>query len=872
MGKSSVANGAVRHLHLKSGYSLGDLAVLSGAIRDLHRAYPGHFRTSIETALPDLWRHHPLITPFMPGSEIIDCSPVMVDRRGERKIHYIEACLELLNERIGTQARLTEIRGDLHLSNEEKNWYSDVWTLCGREIPYWIICPGGKFDIPIKWWDHRRCQEVVDYFRGKIQFVQAGWWGNHHPALDGVIDLRGRTQIRDLLHLMYTADGVLCGVTSLMHLAAAVPLQRGRRREAVIIGGAREPASWEAYPRHEFISTEEQVECAHCWRNRVRPLPDGRNQRALECPAVQNDLPRCMDLITSRDVIERFEKLEREDRLRMLPRRFYSFAAKAREAAARKNRYERDNVTMLNAAAKAEEFIRGIRPYPAGRFAGRGIVLCSGGVKYFTNAWVCIRMLRQHGCGLPVEVWHLGRKEMDRRMEALLAPLGVRCVNARQMMNRHPMRNPLGWELKSYALLHTRFREILFLDSDNVAVRNPEPLFETPEYLRTGAIFWPDYRRLGRRRPIWKFCGVPYRDEPEFESGQMVIDKERCWRALNLAFWYNDHSEFFYQHVHGDKETFHMAWRKLDLPYAMPTRPIHPLEGTMCQHDFSGRILFQHRNLRKWQFFGENPRIAGFQFEEDCLRHLEELRRAWNGRIRGRLETVQKYGFHSRPDTSDHAIFTNVALQNEYALPKRLPAGGTVIDVGAHIGSFSALASGLGSRRVLAFEPDACNYEMARLNLAKSPGVKARRAAVLDRRSRVKCQAYPADREEQNTGGGEVFECGAEEAGGVEAIPLDDVLRKEGRVLLIKLDCEGSEWPILLHSNELGRAKTICGEYHEREVHPLCPEIAGRLDRALLRQALKRHFKHVRTQPDPRHRGLGKFWASHELFPAGQEV
>src|SRR3546814_16518276 len=51
------------------------------------------------------------------------------------------------------------------------------------------------------------------------------------------------------------------------------------------------------------------------------------------------------------------------------------------------------------------------------------------------------------------------------------------------------------------------------------------------------------------------------------------------WRALNLAWWYNDHSEFFYRHIHGDKDTFHLAWRRARTPYAMPPFPIESLEG-----------------------------------------------------------------------------------------------------------------------------------------------------------------------------------------------------------------------------------------------------------------------------------------------------
>lgn len=259
---------------------------------------------------------------------------------------------------------------------------------------------------------------------------------------------------------------------------------------------------------------------------------------------------------------------------------------------------------------------------------GRGVVVCAGGVRYFPCAWVCIQMLRAQGCNLPVELWHLNPGEMNEAMRRMVEPLGVSCVNAEEVRKSHPARILKGWELKAYALLHSSFREVLLLDADNVPVVDPSFLFETPQFAETGAIFWPDYERLSPRRRIWKLAGVPYRDEPEFESGQIVLDKQRCFRPLSLAMWFNEYSDFWYRHIHGDKETFHIAWRRLDAPYAMPATPINPLEATMCQHDFTGRRIFQHRNLAKWRFAG-NRRIEGFLQEERCLHFLEQLEPHW---------------------------------------------------------------------------------------------------------------------------------------------------------------------------------------------------------------------------------------------------
>lgn len=51
----------------------------------------------------------------------------------------------------------------------------------------------------------------------------------------------------------------------------------------------------------------------------------------------------------------------------------------------------------------------------------------------------------------------------------------------------------------------------------------------------------------------------------------------------------------------------------------------------MCQHDFEGRRIFQHRNMDKWELDGSNRRVPDFQLEAECRRFLLELASQWNG-------------------------------------------------------------------------------------------------------------------------------------------------------------------------------------------------------------------------------------------------
>jgi hypothetical protein len=272
--------------------------------------------------------------------------------------------------------------------------------------------------------------------------------------------------------------------------------------------------------------------------------------------------------------------------------------------------------------------------FPAERFEGRGIVICAGGARLFTCAWVCIALVRgKLGCTLPIEVWHLGPQEMGPAMRSLLEELGAQPVDAFEVAKRHQVQCLGGWELKAYAMMHSRFREVLFLDADNVPVKDPSCLFDRSEFRETGAVFWPDIVRLARTNAIWAASGLPYFEGASLESGQMLLDKSRCWRALSLAHWINQHSDEFYEILYGDKDTFLIAWLLLGQPFHLVRHKPRLLDFTLCQRDLDGSVLFQHRSNAKWILRGSNPHVEGFRFEDECLELLRKLRGLWDGRV-----------------------------------------------------------------------------------------------------------------------------------------------------------------------------------------------------------------------------------------------
>jgi FkbM family methyltransferase len=239
--------------------------------------------------------------------------------------------------------------------------------------------------------------------------------------------------------------------------------------------------------------------------------------------------------------------------------------------------------------------------------------------------------------------------------------------------------------------------------------------------------------------------------------------------------------------------------------------------------------------------------------------------------------------FRFRPGTSDEEIFRNVIEHNEYRLPDRFPTGAIIIDIGAHIGSFAYAVSRRGAQRVYSFEADPDNHRLADENLRRfAPNVQLRHAAVWRSDVRIDHLTISTCPEPTNTGWREVF--GDAGAARVPAIPLDEIIREvtndgRRRIHLLKIDCEGSEFPILMTSQLLHLVDRMVGEWHEIQTEanpepiPAVARVAGveRFGREELCQAIERFGFEFWSRHYPPSR-LGLFEARrspHATAPTG---
>lgn len=274
-----------------------------------------------------------------------------------------------------------------------------------------------------------------------------------------------------------------------------------------------------------------------------------------------------------------------------------------------------------------------------GKWAGRGAVVCGGG-KYFASAYVVCRVLRHVGWAHPIQLWHLPEETLAPWQAKALADLDVEPVNAGDVQKRHPVRILAGWELKPFAVLHAPFAEVLYLDADSYPVRNPDYLFDLDACKRTGAIFTPDSARFDLKATQWRFFGVEQRRELSFESGQFVVNKAVWWKALRLAMHWCEWSDLVFRVIYGDKDTFHIAARKLGLNYAISERRPGGGRWGLLQHDPNGDPLWVHRIHAKFVLPGESKAFISAQqggasnlpLADVCQRALGDLKAMRDGK------------------------------------------------------------------------------------------------------------------------------------------------------------------------------------------------------------------------------------------------
>jgi FkbM family methyltransferase len=187
-------------------------------------------------------------------------------------------------------------------------------------------------------------------------------------------------------------------------------------------------------------------------------------------------------------------------------------------------------------------------------------------------------------------------------------------------------------------------------------------------------------------------------------------------------------------------------------------------------------------------------------------------------------------GHSLKIEVPDHFfyVFKEIFMEDFYEMDKLLqhvPENAVIVDVGANVGFFSFLMAGKRKNaRIYSYEPMENNLELFNSNLDRNTGsrsiIKAERKAVTGKKTEFVKLFF--DDVHANTVISSIYEDFSKDntkTTEIEAISLEEIISKNelGVIDVLKLDCEGSEYPILYDSpaSVWPLIKCLCIEVHE---------------------------------------------------------
>lgn len=147
------------------------------------------------------------------------------------------------------------------------------------------------------------------------------------------------------------------------------------------------------------------------------------------------------------------------------------------------------------------------------RFSGRGVVVVAGNQDTLNGVEVILRSLIRLRSSIAVELHYWG-DEVSEKDQKRLRKL-YRRMSFNDLSGSHNIIQVrkdgayINYQLKTAALVNSRFAEPILLDSDNIPVIDPALLYASQTYREFGTVFWPDIARTRPQNPAWAIFNTP---------------------------------------------------------------------------------------------------------------------------------------------------------------------------------------------------------------------------------------------------------------------------------------------------------------------------------------------------------------------------
>ncbi len=278
---------------------IGDELLMTVVLRELRRR--GVDNAWVMSEYADVWRDNPdpaLVLPWdqryarwihLFDWDLIHPHYTFYLPWGDRDAPPPRHILTVMCELVGIVGPITR-RPYLHLSDAERS----SGALVPRQIAIQSAGLTARFAMTTKQWFPERFQAVVDVLRADFNFVQIG--SPSDPPLDGVLDLRGKTSVRETAAILSRSLVYVGQVGMPMHLARAVDCR------SVIVYGGREHPQQTGYSCNENLYAP--VPCSPCWKSNtcghdmlcMREIAPVDVVRAVERQVLRRHQPLAVDV------------------------------------------------------------------------------------------------------------------------------------------------------------------------------------------------------------------------------------------------------------------------------------------------------------------------------------------------------------------------------------------------------------------------------------------------------------------------------------------------------------------------------------------------------------------------------------------------
>jgi hypothetical protein len=203
---------------------------------------------------------------------------------------------------------------------------------------------------------------------------------------------------------------------------------------------------------------------------------------------------------------------------------------------------------------------------------------------------------------LPVELWQIGNEiseEATEKIKELQLNHDITFENVQTYTDESS--HWKGYQIKAFIVKYTTFDEVILCDCDVLFGVNPEIILHDTKYIETGCFLFKDYpdhypknedEIKNRNQFIQKLIPIQNEFFPKewdyvytgkyepikhkwyyLESGVVYINKRIHTDVVNTLYELNHNWKETYQYVHGDKETFWLAFVMNKKPFSINKMP-----------------------------------------------------------------------------------------------------------------------------------------------------------------------------------------------------------------------------------------------------------------------------------------------------------